>query len=48
MQHAALERDTKEQDKPSTCEDNVIGDISQALTDFVAFASVLESFQGNL
>ena len=45
---AAFERDnTKEQDKPSTCEDNVVGDISQALTDFVAFASVLESFQGN-
>jgi len=46
--HQAFVRDnTKEQDKPSTCEDNVIGDISQALTDFVAFASVLESFQGN-
>ena len=45
---AAFERDnTKEQDKPSTCEDNVVGDIAQALTDFVAFASVLESFQGN-
>ena len=45
---AAFERDnTKEQDKPSTCEDNVVGDISQALTDFVAFAAVLESFQGN-
>ena len=45
---AAFTRDnTKEQDKPSTCEDNVVGDISQALTDFVAFASVLESFQGN-
>ena len=44
---AAFERDnTKEQNKPSTCEDNVVGDISQALTDFVAFASVLESFQG--
>ena len=45
---AAFERDnTKEQNKPSTCEDNVIGDIAQALTDFTAFASVLESFQGN-
>ena len=45
---AAFTRDnTKEHDKPSTCEDNVVGDISQALTDFVAFASVLESFQGN-
>ena len=45
---AAFERDnTKEQNKPSTCEDNVVGDIAQALTDFVAFASVLESFQGN-
>ena len=45
---AAFTRDnTKEQDKPSTCEDNVVGDISQALTDFVAFSSVLESFQGN-
>ena len=46
--HQAFVRDnTKEQNKPSTCEDNVIGDISQALTDFVAFSSVLESFQGN-
>ena len=44
---AFVRDNTKEQDKPSTCEDNVIGDISQALTDFVAFASVLESFQGN-
>ena len=45
---AAFERDnTKEQNKPSTCEDNVVGDIAQALTDFVSFASVLESFQGN-
>ena len=44
---AALERDaTKTVHKPSTCEDNIIGDISQALTDFVAFSSVLESFQG--
>ncbi len=39
------QENTKTQHKPSTCEDNVIGDISQALTDFVAFASVLESFQ---
>ena len=38
---------TKEQDNPSVCEDNVIGDISQALNDFVKFVSVLESFQGN-
>ena len=38
---------TKTQKNPPLCEDNVVGDIGQALTDFVAFTSVLESFQGN-
>ena len=38
---------TKTQKNPPLCEDNVVGDIGQALTDFVAFTSVLESFDGN-
>ena len=35
---------TKKQVDPSLCDDNTIGDIAQALNDFIAFASVLESF----
>ena len=43
---AFVRKATKKQIDPSLCDDNIIGGIGQVLTDFVAFTSVLEEFQG--
>ena len=40
-------KSTKEERKPSTCSDDTIGNITQVLTDFIAFTNTLESALGN-